>query len=75
MPAGGFVPDISRFARAVVWLQERRHTADYDPGPRFRTDDAHDAIEIARSAQKEWQTAPSEQKEALLWLLLFRPRP
>jgi hypothetical protein len=74
-PAGAFGRDIQSFAKAALWLQGLRHTADYDPGPRFHTTDASNAIAIARSARKDWQTAPNEQKEALLWLLVFRPRP
>jgi hypothetical protein len=37
--------------------------------------DAGEAIGAARSAQTDWQTASTEQKDALPWLLLFRPRP
>ena len=74
VPIGGFVPAIKSFADTTLWLQNIRHTADYDPGPRFRAADASTAIASARSAQKDWRMAPDEHREALLWLLLFRPR-
>ena len=59
---------------AALWLQQQRHSADYDPIPRFRTADALTAIEQARTALSHFHTAPAKQRHALLWLLLFRPR-
>lgn len=73
-PRDGFAPSIRTFAEAAVSLQVRRHAADYDPLPRFRTADAIVAIEMATAALKSWQDAPAEQRETVLWLLLFHAR-
>ena len=73
-PSGGFVPAIRRFAETVPWSQDLRHTADYDPGPRFHINDARSALQIARSAQEDWRAASVEQRDFFPWLLLFRPR-
>ena len=43
-------------------------------GPRFHINDARSALQIARSAQKDWRAASVEQRDFFLWLLLFRPR-
>jgi hypothetical protein len=45
------------------------------PRPRFHTRHARDAITVAAAAHQDRHTAPAEQKDALLWLQLFRPRP
>ncbi len=74
-PVGGFVANIRAFAESVVWLQERRHAADDDPRPRYHAGHAREAIIVAAAAHQDWRAAPTEQKDALLWLLLFRPRP
>ena len=75
VPPGGFLPAMKSFAFTVAWLQERRNAADYDPGSSFGMDDATVAIEEARSAIDTWRSQPAEQRDALVWLLLFRPRP
>jgi hypothetical protein len=74
VPQDGFSQSIQDYASAALSLQESRHIADYDPRPRFRAADANLAIAAAQSALAEWNTAPIDQRDALLWLLLFRPR-
>lgn len=73
-PPDGFSPAIREFAAAGLSLQERRHTADYDPMPRFRAADAILAIAAAEAARSYWRDAPVAEREILLWLMLFRPR-
>jgi hypothetical protein len=74
VPAGGFGSNISAFADAVVDLQEKRHSADYDPLIRVRTSDAALAVSTARAAIQRFGGAPAVQREAFLSLLLFPPR-
>lgn len=74
VPGGGFGGPIKSFAEGTVWLQERRLAADYDPLLTFVAKDAETAINIARSAVRSWRTSPPEQREALIWLMMFRPR-
>jgi len=45
-PAGGFGPEIQALATAVIELQEKRHSADYDPMSRVKTADALLAVEL-----------------------------
>src|SRR5438477_676262 len=61
------------FAAAVLELQEKRHSADYDPSIRVKTSDAILAISTARSALNRFVTADPSRREAFLGLLLFRP--
>lgn len=74
LPPNGFGADIQAFATATVELQEKRHRADYNPEPRFRTSEAKLAIGTARSAITRFGQASPEQQKAFLTLLLCPPR-
>ena len=73
-PPQGFGPNITDFAAAVVELQERRHSADYDVMIRMNRSDAVVAIATARAALDRFDKASGEQRLAFLSLLLFQPR-
>jgi uncharacterized protein (UPF0332 family) len=73
-PQNGFGANVQAFATAVVELQEKRHSADYDPSVRVRTSDARLAIATARSAVRRFENAPATQRKSFLTLLLFPPR-
>jgi uncharacterized protein (UPF0332 family) len=73
-PAAGFDPNITSFAAAVVELQEKRHSADYDVMIRMNRSDAALAIAEARAALHRFSTASEPQRSAFLSLLLFPPR-
>ena len=70
----GFSTDLRRFALAGLTLQEARHTADYDPRPRFRTSNALAQIDLAKVALRHWLNASTEQRTVFLMLLAFEPR-
>jgi hypothetical protein len=74
IPLGGFGSNIQAFATAAIELQEKRHLADYNPEPRFRTSDAKLAVGTARSAVHRFQTADEEHRKAFLTLLICTPR-
>jgi hypothetical protein len=74
IPEQGFGPNIQEFATATIDLQEKRHKADYNPQPRFRTLDATLAISAARSAVRQFELASAERRKAFLTLLSFPPR-
>jgi hypothetical protein len=74
IPRGGFDPKIQAFATAATELQERRHLADYDPMPRFRTPDAKLAVSTARSAVSQFDGANVDHRKAFLTLLICPPR-
>jgi hypothetical protein len=65
---------MQEFARTAVELQEKRHLADYNPEPRFKTSDARLAIDTARVAVQQFQSAGQECQKAFLTLLLCPPR-
>jgi hypothetical protein len=73
-PRGGFGPNITAFAAAVVELQEKRHAAEYDPMIRVSRSDAILAIETARAALRRFKQADSARRVMFLSLLLFSPR-
>lgn len=73
-PTGGFGVEIRAFARGTLELQERRHSADYDPSIRFSTSDATLVIDLARTSLDQFNAASADARNAFLSLLLFRPR-
>lgn len=73
-PSAGFGRSIAEFATAVLELQEKRHSADYDPMIRVKTSDAQLAINTARVALDRFSNADPQARETFLSLLLFSPR-
>jgi hypothetical protein len=73
-PVSGFGADIFAYAGAVLELQVKRHSADYDPLTRVKTSDAEVAIILARTALRRFSAATPVKREAFLSLLLFPPR-
>jgi hypothetical protein len=55
-------------------MQDKRHTADYDPLFRAKKSDAVIALRQARTAFAQFQKADASERDAFLLLLLFRPR-
>jgi hypothetical protein len=74
VPPAGFGPDIQGFAKILLELQLKRNAVDYDPLPRYRLSDALLAIRAARDALSRFKTADGDEREALLALLVFKPR-
>lgn len=73
-PVIGFGRDIMVFAEAMVQLQEKRHSADYDVMVRMNKSDAILAIKTAKAALRHFGNASKIQRQAFLILLLFPPR-
>jgi hypothetical protein len=74
VPSTGFGSNIVAFAEAVIELQERRHSADYDIMLRMSRSDAVAAIAAARAALSRFDKASEQEQLAFLSLLLFSPR-
>lgn len=74
VPGGAFGLELQTFAGAFLELQERRHSADYDPSVRIKLSDARLAIATARSAVAQYGGADEDQRKRFLTLLAFRPR-
>jgi uncharacterized protein (UPF0332 family) len=74
LPKGGLGPNIIDFAGAALELQEKRHSADYDPSFGVTTLDASTAIALARRAIERFGKASAVRKKAFLTLLVFPPR-
>lgn len=71
---GGLPSSIHRFARAIVAMQARRHSADYDPDTRFAKSDVAAFLETASRVIRDLQGATSAEKRALAIHVLFRER-
>jgi hypothetical protein len=74
LPSSGFGPNITAFATAVIELQEKRHTADYNPMVQMKRSDAVLSVQTARAALRQFQGASAEQRGIFLNILLFPPR-
>lgn len=73
-PRGGFGPDLTALATAVVELQEKRHAADYDPLFRVNMTDAVLAVATGRTALIRFRRANSTRRKAFISLAVFSPR-
>ena|SRR6266481_8262627 len=73
-PRNAFGLDIRAFAAALVELQEKRHSADYDPLVRMTSSDALLAVRLARSAAARFKGASARRRNAFLTFLVFPPR-
>jgi uncharacterized protein (UPF0332 family) len=73
-PAGGFAPSIKHFAVNLVELQQKRHSADYDPLARFSRSEARLTIDAGRVALARFKEVSEDQRQIFASLLLFPPR-
>ncbi len=71
---GGFGPEIAAFSTALVDLQDKRNTADYDPGVRLKTLDAAVSIRTAEAARRRLELASVAERRSFYMLLLFPPK-
>jgi hypothetical protein len=73
-PRGGFGDDIIALATAAVDLQEKRHSADYDPLFRARMSDAVLAVATARTALVRLRNSNRTRRKTFLSLVVFSLR-
>lgn len=73
-PAAGFGADFSVYAAAVVDLQEKRHTADYDPLAKFALVAAKLAVRTAEAAVASFVATTVGERLVFASLLAFRGR-
>ena len=71
---GGLPSSIHRFAAAIVAMQARRHSADYDPDTRFAKGDVAAFLEMASRVIRDLQGATPAEKRALAIHVIFRER-
>lgn len=70
----GFAREVKSFAGSVIELQEKRHSADYDPSATFNVRRTALMLDEARQAIGRFANASADQRRAFLLLLLFPPR-
>jgi hypothetical protein len=73
-PRDGFGADLSAVAAAVADLQEKRHSADYDPLFRVSLSDAVAAVSTGRTALTKLRNSGRTRRRAFLALVVFPPR-
>lgn len=67
-------PDIRAFAAAVLELQARRHSADYDPALYLYVLDVRAVVATARDAVNRFRGLPSDLRLKFLFKLMVKPR-
>lgn len=70
----GFPQTIVNCASIFIDLQERRHSADYDPSTRLTRADALQGIALAERAVADLRATARKDRKAFAVLLLFRRR-
>ena len=70
-----FPQDIEDFANTFVSLQEKRHSADYDPFAQFTKLEVKSDISSAKDAIERFQSAPIKDRRAFSAFVLFKTRP
>ena len=70
-----FPPEIRRFASYFVWLQEKRHAADYDPGITLNLDEARNCLDRAAQAVAALAEASLEDRRDFAAWVTLRDRP
>jgi hypothetical protein len=70
-PEGGFSPALLAVANALISLQEKRHSADYDPLYSVRASEAALTVDEGRTAVAHWRDVPEEQRRLFMLLLAF----
>lgn len=70
-PPGGFGADLLAVANAFTDLQEKRHSADYDPLYRVTASDAALTLEAGRAAFNLWRNLPRARRRLFILLLTF----
>lgn len=70
-----FPQEIEDFANVFVLMQERRHSADYDPHARFSKSVVAQDIQGVRRAITGFSGAPTKDRRAFCAFVLFRKRP
>jgi len=74
MPSARFGIEIKAVAQAIIDMQEKRHTADYNPLFRAKKSGIQLSVREARAAFQRFQGAPPADVEAFSLLLFFKPR-
>ena len=69
-----FPQEVEDFANAFVSLQEKRHSADYDPFARFNKLEVESDIAAARRVIEGFQSASTKHRRAFAVYVLFKTR-
>jgi uncharacterized protein (UPF0332 family) len=69
-----FPPEIVRFAKRFIHMQEHRHNADYDPSARYARADVIAFIDDVDRAIEGFKSTPRSDRLAFATLVLLRKR-
>ena len=70
-----FPKSIEDFANAFVSMQNKRHSADYDPNVKLAKSVVVQDIETVKQVIVDFSTAPIKDRRAFCAFVLFKKRP
>lgn len=71
---GRFPPEIQDFGELFIYMQRRRHTADYDPDANFSRSDVMQFIDDTESAIAGFENLDARDRRAFAVFVLLRNR-
>jgi hypothetical protein len=71
VPQGGFGPDLLAVAKILKDLQDKRHSADYDPRYRITPSDATLTLQAGRTALDHWRNVSAPRRRLFILMLTF----
>ena len=69
-----FPQEVEDFANAFVWLQEKRHAADYDPAARFTKLEVESDIAEVKTTIEGFLSVGRKHRRAFVVYVLFKTR-
>ena len=69
-----FSPEIRDFGRLFVFMQDKRHSSDYDPSARFPRSVVAGYIDETDRAIARFENAPAADRRAFALYVLLRVR-
>ena len=69
-----FPVQIQSFSKTFADLQEKRHSADYDPFAQFQELDVSTDLAAAETAITDFKSAPTKHRRAFCAYILFKDR-
>ena len=69
-----FPVEIQSFAKSFADLQEKRHSADYDPFAQFAESDVSNDIATVEAAITDFKSAPAKHRRAFCAYVLLKDR-
>lgn len=69
-----FPKEIEDFANAFIAMQDKRHSADYDPHAKFTKSEVLNDLALVSKAIADFEACDAKDRRAFCAYVLFKPR-